>query len=140
MACPRRVAQDVEGLEHGVNKAALHPFKEEVYELVDRLLRELVTIFPDEYLHLGGDEVDGDCWLSDPEVMAWGAPSCGSNPRPDWPVAGDSAAHAFRRHRGGSAAAGANVEAAAAGSATCRDPPPPPATSRDLPLTSHDLQ
>ena len=36
-----------------------------------KLLGEMAAIFPDDYLHLGGDEVDGDCWLADPEIAAW---------------------------------------------------------------------
>ena len=71
VACPRRVADDAEGLEHGVNKIALNPLREEVYELIGALLAELATIFPDEYLHLGGDEVDAECWLAAPEVLQW---------------------------------------------------------------------
>ncbi len=71
VTCPERVASDDEGLEHGANKAAMHPLREATYEAVDALLRELAAIFPEEYLHLGGDEVDGDCWLSDAEIRAW---------------------------------------------------------------------
>ena len=35
------------------------------------LLAELAGIFPDRYMHLGGDEVDGQCWLSDADIAAW---------------------------------------------------------------------
>ena len=38
---------------------ALHPLKEATYEVIEKLLIELSDIFPDSYLHLGGDEVDG---------------------------------------------------------------------------------
>ena len=71
VTCPKRVTADVEGLEHGANKAALHPLREATYEAVSTLLHELAAIFPDEYLHLGGDEVDGECWLSDADIRAW---------------------------------------------------------------------
>ena len=71
VTCPKRVTVDVEGLEHGVNKAALHPLREATYEAVSTLLHELAAIFPDEYLHLGGDEVDGECWLSDADIRTW---------------------------------------------------------------------
>jgi hypothetical protein len=32
VACPARVAADSEGLEHGANKVALHPLREEVHQ------------------------------------------------------------------------------------------------------------
>ena len=86
ISCPRRVAADEEGLEHGVNKAALNPLKEETYDLIERLLAELGSIFPDEFVHIGGDEVDGDCWLSDPLVAAWARKHRKQNPRIDWKV------------------------------------------------------
>jgi hexosaminidase len=82
--CPDRVAADDEGLEHGTNKAALNPLKPETYELVERLLTELASIFPDEYVHLGSDEVDGDCWLSDPGIAAWAREYSGRSPYADW--------------------------------------------------------
>ena len=59
------------GLEHGINKAALDPMSETTYEVIELLLAELAEVFPDEYVHLGGDEVDGDCWLTSPSVAAW---------------------------------------------------------------------
>lgn len=84
VSCPARVAADEEGLEHGVNKAALHPLKPETYELVERLLTELASIFPDEYMHLGGDEVDGECWLTDPDIAAWAREHRKHSPWVDW--------------------------------------------------------
>lgn len=69
--CPARVSADAEGLEHGMDKAALHPLSERTYELADALLTELAGLFPDEYVHLGGDEVDGECWLEDARIREW---------------------------------------------------------------------
>jgi N-acetyl-beta-hexosaminidase len=39
-----------------------------VHQLVAALLAELAPIFPDDFFHLGGDEVDEECWLSDAEL------------------------------------------------------------------------
>lgn len=86
VACPARVAADVEGLEHGTNKVALHPLREEVHEMVAALLAELAAIFPDDFFHLGGDEVDAECWLSDAEVKAWAAQTARRRPRLPWKV------------------------------------------------------
>ena len=43
----QRVSADDEGLEHGVDKAALHPLKEATYAAVETLLREVASVFPD---------------------------------------------------------------------------------------------
>ncbi|XP_043284734.1 beta-hexosaminidase subunit alpha-like [Venturia canescens] len=33
------------------------------------LLTELFAVFPDRYFHFGGDEVNFDCWASNPEII-----------------------------------------------------------------------
>jgi N-acetyl-beta-hexosaminidase len=40
----------------------INPARRETYALLWRLLREVARMFPDAYLHLGGDEVDFSCW------------------------------------------------------------------------------
>ena len=40
----------------------LNPAKNATYEALWSLLRETASLFPDSYLHLGGDEVPFDCW------------------------------------------------------------------------------
>jgi hypothetical protein len=49
----------------------LDPSKEETYEVIERLLSALASVFPDEYIHLGGDEVDYDCWHEDEQLTEW---------------------------------------------------------------------
>ena len=47
------------------------PFKvsnETNYEIMKNLFTELRTVFKDVKMHLGGDEVPGDCWLVDEDV------------------------------------------------------------------------
>lgn len=43
-------------------KGPLDPTKHATYALLRKLIEELVDVFPDQYLHLGGDEVSFDCW------------------------------------------------------------------------------
>ncbi len=50
----------------------LDPAKEEVYLFLDKLIGEMGALFPDQYLHIGGDEVNPDYWnksSSDQEFM-----------------------------------------------------------------------
>ncbi|XP_055307913.1 beta-hexosaminidase subunit alpha-like, partial [Sitodiplosis mosellana] len=46
----------------GVHKGSIDPTNNNTYEFMQNLLREVGTVFPDEYIHLGGDEVDFECW------------------------------------------------------------------------------
>ena len=41
-------------------------------QVIARLIHELSTIFPDKFLHLGGDEVSQKCWLEDPAFKVGG--------------------------------------------------------------------
>ncbi|KAI7841169.1 hypothetical protein COHA_005135 [Chlorella ohadii] len=49
----------------------INPARNETYGFLWRLIREATRSFPDPYLHLGGDEVDHECWKSNPEVQAF---------------------------------------------------------------------
>ncbi len=40
----------------------MDPTKEYVYSVLNTLFAELADVFPDDYVHLGGDEVDTSCW------------------------------------------------------------------------------
>lgn len=44
------------------------PTLEQNYSYLETLFREIVNLFPDSYLHLGGDEVEFDCWESNPQI------------------------------------------------------------------------
>ncbi|KAJ8682972.1 hypothetical protein QAD02_018764 [Eretmocerus hayati] len=46
----------------------MDPTRPAVLSFVRAVLSEVATIFPDEHLHLGGDEVLFDCWRSNPNV------------------------------------------------------------------------
>ena len=40
----------------------MNPARNETYELLWSLLLEVAAVFPDMYIHLGGDEVPFECW------------------------------------------------------------------------------
>jgi len=45
------------------------PTREEVYKFMDKFVEEMGKLFPDEYFHIGGDEVDGKFWDSNPKIQ-----------------------------------------------------------------------
>jgi hexosaminidase len=54
---------------YGTPTAVLDPTRESTYKFVNTLVEEMGRIFPDEYFHIGGDEVQGKAWLSNPRVV-----------------------------------------------------------------------
>lgn len=57
--------------EWGVLKPVLDPSNETVYRFIDCLVGEVAEIFPDSYLHIGGDEVDDTHWKANPKIQAF---------------------------------------------------------------------
>jgi hexosaminidase len=57
--------------EHDDLRPPLDPTRESTYILLDKLFGEMAGIFPDEYFHIGGDEVDGKYWENDPRIKTW---------------------------------------------------------------------
>lgn len=55
----------------GVFDPCLDPTREETYRFLDRLFGEMAALFPDPYLHVGGDEVNGVQWDASPRVAAF---------------------------------------------------------------------
>jgi len=50
-------------------KAVLNPTKEPVYEFLDTFYGEMASLFPDKYLHIGGDEVQAEHWDKNEEIQ-----------------------------------------------------------------------
>ncbi|HEY1995064.1 MAG TPA: family 20 glycosylhydrolase, partial [Edaphobacter sp.] len=53
---------------YGTPTAVLDPTRESTYKFINTLVEEMGRIFPDEYFHIGGDEVQGQAWLSNPHI------------------------------------------------------------------------
>jgi|GEM_PF-49107 len=55
----------------GVHKPLLNPANEAVYDFAETILREVAELFPFDYIHVGGDEVDPEHWLNNPDIRAF---------------------------------------------------------------------
>lgn len=55
--------------EFGISDTALDPTRDETYQFIGRLLAEITTIFPDPYLHIGGDETPAPDWKKNPRIL-----------------------------------------------------------------------
>ena len=51
------------------DEPALDVTQEKTYKFLDKLIGEMVQLFPDAYLHIGGDEVDDKPWSSNPKIQ-----------------------------------------------------------------------
>ncbi len=49
----------------------IDPTKESTYEFLDGLIGEMADLFPDEYFHVGGDEVNPKKWLAAPNIRSF---------------------------------------------------------------------
>lgn len=49
----------------------VNPTTNESYQVMGKLIADAATVFPDEYMHLGGDEVQKERWESDARVVSW---------------------------------------------------------------------
>lgn len=55
----------------GIFEPALDPTREEVYKFLDGFLSEMAALFPDDYMHIGGDENEGKQWDRNPAIQAF---------------------------------------------------------------------
>lgn len=55
----------------GVHKPALDPSNPAAYQFIDQIIAEAVAIFPDQYLHVGGDELNTAHWKESAKIQAF---------------------------------------------------------------------
>lgn len=55
----------------GIFDPVFDPTREETYEFLDKFFGEMAALFPDEYVHVGGDENTGVHWRRNPRIRAF---------------------------------------------------------------------
>ena len=53
----------------GVFDPAMDPTREETYKFLDTFIGEMAGLFPDQFFHIGGDEVNGKQWDANPKIQ-----------------------------------------------------------------------
>ncbi len=57
--------------EFGVSPFAIDPTRESTYVFIRRFLTEMASIFPDAYVHIGGDETPAPDWKTNSRILAF---------------------------------------------------------------------
>jgi hexosaminidase len=52
----------------GVFDPAMDPARESTYKFLDAFIGEMAKLFPDQFFHIGGDEVNGKQWDANPKI------------------------------------------------------------------------
>jgi len=53
----------------GVFDPAMDPTRESTYKFLDVFIGEMAKLFPDQFFHIGGDEVNGKQWDANPKIQ-----------------------------------------------------------------------
>src|SRR5881396_2684301 len=53
----------------GVFDPAMDPTRESTYKFLDKFIEEMAKLFPDQFFHIGGDEVNGKQWDANKEIQ-----------------------------------------------------------------------
>jgi hexosaminidase len=57
--------------KYGVMDPVMDPTKETTYDFLEAFWREMTALFPDEYVHIGGDENNGKMWNANIEIQTF---------------------------------------------------------------------
>jgi len=55
----------------GIFDPTLDPTNEKTYQILEDVFTEIAGLFPDPYVHIGGDENEGKHWDENPEIIAF---------------------------------------------------------------------
>lgn len=55
----------------GIFDPTLDPTNEKTYQLLEVFFKEMSQLFPDDYMHIGGDENEGKHWAANPKIQAF---------------------------------------------------------------------
>jgi len=55
----------------GVCDPVMDPTRDQTYIFLDAFFKEMAALFPDEYMHIGGDENNGKQWNANPNIQAF---------------------------------------------------------------------
>ncbi|HKI46362.1 MAG TPA: family 20 glycosylhydrolase [Balneolales bacterium] len=58
-------------IDFGVLEPVMNPTKESTYIFLDKFFKEMSALFPDRYIHIGGDEVDPTEWNENEQIQAF---------------------------------------------------------------------
>jgi hexosaminidase len=53
----------------GIFDPAMDPTRESTYKFLDGFIGEIAALFPDQFFHIGGDEVNGKQWDANPKIQ-----------------------------------------------------------------------
>jgi len=53
----------------GIKDPTMNPVNELTYEFLNKFFAEMADLFPDDYIHIGGDENNGKQWNANPEIQ-----------------------------------------------------------------------
>lgn len=57
--------------KNGIFDPAFDPTREDLYKFLEGFFTEMAQLFPDEYIHIGGDENEGHQWNNNAQIQAF---------------------------------------------------------------------